>query len=269
MVILALLAAGSAAALWVGPAPGRGLGRRLDATPQAPQNPRRARLLALLGMLVALLPVAAVAGVTHSWTVVAVGLVLVLTGGWLVRADRRRREARRRRADVTHACRVLAGQLRVGLVPAEAIRVAAEDCPVLADAVAVQELGGDVVEGWHRDAARPGGAGLGSLARTWHLSTVTGAPMAPALQQLADNLTAEENLAQLVAGELSSSRATGRVMAVLPVVGVALGYLVGGDPAAFLLGNGIGQGMLLVGVSLAAGGICWIDRIAARAEEGA
>lgn len=267
MLIMALVVAGLAAALWVGPAPGRGLARRLlkgeDALEQRPHR----RLLIVLGALVGLLPVAALAGGTHSWTVLTVGLVVVLTTGWILRGERQRRRSRRLRGDVAHACRVLAGQLRVGMVPAEAIKVAADDCPVLADAAAVQELGGDVIQGWRRDSACSGGAGLGSLARAWHLSHVTGAPMAPALQQVADDVTAEEHLALLVAGELSSSRATGRVMAALPVVGLGLGYLVGGDPASFLLGHGIGQVMLLVGVCLAAGGICWMDRIAARAEE--
>lgn len=267
MLIMALVVAGLAAALWVGPAPGRSLVRRLvkgeDASEQRPR-----RLLIALGVLAGLLPVAALAGRTHSWTVLAVGLVVALTGGWIVHGDRRRRRSRRLRGDVAHACRVLAGQLRVGLVPAEAVKVAALDCPVLADAAAVQELGGDVVQGWQRAARRPGGNGLGSLARAWRLSQVTGSPMAPALHQVAEDLAADEQLAQLVAGELSSSRATGRVMAALPAVGLGLGYLVGGNPASFLLGEGVGQVMLLVGVTLAAGGICWMDRIAARAEEG-
>ena len=242
MLIMALVVAGLAAALWVGPAPRRGLAPRRLKGEDAQVQPPHPRRLFVVGA--------------------------VLTAGWILRGERQRRRSRRLRGDVAHACRVLAGQLRVGMVPAEAIKVAADDCPVLADAAAVQELGGDVIQGWRRDSACSGGAGLGSLARAWHLSHVTGAPMAPALQQVADDVTAEEHLALLVAGELSSSRATGRVMAALPVVGLGLGYLVGGDPASFLLGHGIGQVMLLVGVCLAAGGICWMDRIAARAEEG-
>ena len=55
-------------------------------------------------------------------------------------------------------------------------------------------------------------------------------------------------------------------MAALPLCGVGLGYLVGGDPLQFLLANPYGWGCLVLGVTLACSGVLWIDRLARRAE---
>ena len=57
-------------------------------------------------------------------------------------------------------------------------------------------------------------------------------------------------------------------MAVLPLVGIGLGYALGGDPLGFLLAQPAGWVCLNVGVALVCAGVWWIDAIAAQAEGG-
>jgi tight adherence protein B len=61
---------------------------------------------------------------------------------------------------------------------------------------------------------------------------------------------------------LSAPRATSRLLAVLPLAGLALGYGFGGDPVGFLAGSAPGQLSLVVGVALGCAGVLWTERIA-------
>ncbi|HZA73028.1 MAG TPA: pilus assembly protein TadB [Propionibacteriaceae bacterium] len=196
------------------------------------------------------------------------GLALLLLG-WtvtgLLRHHQHARLVRRGRAEVAQACAALAAQLRVGQVPSVALATAAGDHPVLREARDAQDLGGDVVRVWRVQARQAGDAGLLELARAWQVSGRTGAPMSAALEQVAAALAAEQDLRAVVAGELSAPRATGKVMAVLPGCGVALGYLLGGEPIGWLLGGPLGWACLLTGAVLACLGVLWIEALARRA----
>ena len=166
---------------------------------------------------------------------------------------------------MTEACAALASQLRIGRVPSEALTVAAQDCPVLNRARSSFELGGDVVSVWLAQSTDPGCGGLGDLARAWRVSAETGAPMAAALEQVAVSLADDQALVSVVAGELAGPRATGKIMAVLPLCGLALGYALGGDPIGFLLQGPLGWACLVCGVALAAAGVLWVEGLAQQA----
>jgi tight adherence protein B len=192
----------------------------------------------------------------------------VLVGGTvagLTRQRGRRRSALQGRLEVARACAALAAQLRVGQVPSEALVIAAADHAVLQEARDIQDLGGDVTRVWRNQARRPGYGGLLDLARAWQVSSQSGAPMSAVLEQVADELAADQSLRAVVAGELSAPRATGKVMAVLPCCGVGLGYLLGGEPIDWLLAGPLGWGCLLGGVVLACLGVLWIEALAQRA----
>jgi tight adherence protein B len=199
------------------------------------------------------------------------GVGLVIAGGTVVRIvvlHARDRAARRAQTDVARACGVLASYVRVGQVPADALVLVAGDCPVLAEAAAVQQIGGDVPAALRARAAHPGHGGLLDLARAWQVSSSTGAPMAPALEEVASGLASDESLRSVVAAELAAPRSTGKVMAVLPLVGIGLGYLLGGRPLEWLVAGPLGWACLLIGLLLAAGGVLWIERLARAAAAG-
>jgi hypothetical protein len=70
---------------------------------------------------------------------------------------------------------------------------------------------------------------------------------------------------RVVNSELAAARATSKVMAALPPCGIAIGYLLGGDPARWLLARPAGWTCLLTGIFLACAGVLWIEVLAQRA----
>lgn len=208
--------------------------------------------------------VGSLAGGRGAAIVLAAGIA-VGTGWRLATWHVRMRAALEAQRRVAEACAALAAQVRVGRLPIEALATAAEDCPILRRASSVQHLGGDVVAAWEAQACQRGYGGLAELARAWQISTQVGAPMAAALERVAEGLATEESVRAVVAGELAGPRATGKIMAFLPVAGLALGYALGGDPIGFLLQGLLGWTCLVGGVSLAAAGVLWVESLAQRA----
>lgn len=248
--------------LWVGP-PDR-VRQRLEPPPAtAPWScrpwVRRTTALLAAGLVIGLLGVAVgpAAAVVGSAVLIGVGVA-----GRLVALGARTRSEHATRAQVANACSVIANQVRVGRIPAEALVVAAEDAPVLAVASRVQRNGGDVVAALLDQAELPGCQGLRDLGRAWRVGTTTGAPMAELLDQVAQALRADQSVERTVTSELAGPRATGKVMAVLPLCGIGLGYALGGDPIGFLIAGPFGWACLVGGALLAAGGVLWIEALA-------
>lgn len=244
--------------------------RRLDRAPSAAgagagrtSSVPRVLLVAVLvggGLTLA----AALAG-PRAGVFLASGLVVVGTVLRLGRLRARRTAAERSRAAVAEACTLLAANLRVGMVPAQALTAAADTCAVLEEARQTLALGGDVTAVWRRQARRDGSAGLRELARAWQVGTRTGASLTSTLDEVARGLTADVALRAVVGSELAAPRATGKVMAALPALGLGLGYLLGGDPLRWLAASAAGWACLLAGTVLACAGVLWIETLARRA----
>lgn len=197
--------------------------------------------------------------------------VMLVAGTTTILARRfvRRRRAARQRKAVSHACTMLAAQMGVGQIPLDALRSVAPDCPMLIPAVHTADLGGDVVQQWRRQSVEPGQGGLADLARAWQLSVNTGASMTNVLDDVARALGDDEALDLVITSEAAGPRASGKIMAGLPLVAMAMGYLMGGDPVGFLFGSPIGWASLSCGVLFACGGVLWMDRVADHAAAGA
>jgi tight adherence protein B len=227
---------------------------------------RRSRTFsASLIILLVLIIAAAFSGQARGAVLTSAALLVTMTATRLIAQYRRRRSALRARADVAHACTVLASYLRVGQVPSAALAIAAADCEVLREGHRVHTLGGDVVAVWRQQAGHAGHEGLLELARAWQVSVETGAPMSSTLDQVAVSLSADQSLMGVVNSELAAARATSKVMAALPLCGIGIGYLLGGDPARWLLAGPAGWACLLAGVLLACAGVLWIEALARRA----
>jgi tight adherence protein B len=277
MVALSLACAVLAAWLAVPQIAARRLGTRLSAVrsdvrkesetiTERRRRRRRSWSYVLIGIILLILIIAVGYLASARAAVLAcAALLAAATAVRLISQYRRRRSALRARADVAHACTVLASYLRVGQVPSAALAIAAADCEVLRDSHHAQTLGGDVVDVWRRQARRGGHSGLLHLARAWQVSMETGAPMSRTLDQVAASLAADQALTRVVNGELAAARATGKVMAVLPACGIGIGYLLGGDPARWLLSVPAGWACLLGGVLLACAGVLWIEALARHA----
>jgi tight adherence protein B len=272
MIMICLGCAVLAAWLAVPPPASRSLSSRL--APRAPSpvaygraddRRRRRRSLALFASLIILLVLiitAGLAGQARGAVLASAAMLIMMTTTRLIAQHRRRRSARRTRADVAHACTVLASYLRVGQVPSAALAIAAADCEVLREGHRAHSLGGDVVAVWRQKARRAGHQGLLELARAWQVSVETGAPMSSTLDQVAASLSADQSLMGVVNSELAAARASSKVMAALPLCGMGIGYLLGGDPARWLLAGPAGWACLLAGVLLGCTGVLWIEALA-------
>jgi tight adherence protein B len=165
---------------------------------------------------------------------------------------------------------VLVGELKVGAHPMSAFAVAGAEAvgPVGRSlrAVAIRaRLGADVAEGI-RGAARsstiPGY--WDRLAVCWQLAAEHGMSMSVLMRAAHRDIVDRQRFADRMHAALAGARATAMILALLPLLGVLLGQLVGADPVGFLLGGGVGGVLLVLGVTLICIGILWANRIVDR-----
>ena len=112
----------------------------------------------------------------------------------------------------------------------------------------------------------PGQSPLRRVAALWEVADATGAGLSDGLARLADELDEELELQREVETVLAGPRASARLMAALPLMGVLLGTGLGGDPVGFLLHDPLGQGCLLAGSALVLAGLRWTRALADAAE---
>ncbi|AJQ91677.1 pilus assembly protein TadB [Propionibacterium freudenreichii] len=219
-------------------------------------------VLAVLGLLGACL-----AFVPHyvAWGLIA--CVLGATLAWELRMHRAERSAIKRSQEVAHACRVMSAQLRIGQTPAQALAVAAEECEVLAGCRAAQQVGADVPRTLMAAGDLPGCSGLAALGRAWKLCERSGSPLAPAATRVSQTVDGDARLRADIAAELAVPRATGRLLTALPLLGIGMGFVSGGDPVAFLTTTMIGKACLVGAVVLVCAGLVWTELLATRAQE--
>jgi tight adherence protein B len=203
----------------------------------------------------------------------------------VIRLRRRRRAAglrERRRTAVVALCAALAGELRTGATPHQAVEMAAGefaadpadpaagppvlDCTVLLAAV---RYGGAVPDAFRVLAELPGAEGAAGIAACWQVAASSGAGLAAGLDRVAEGLRAERALRESVRAELAGPRSTAGLLAMLPLFGLLLGAALGADPLRMLLHTPSGLFCLLFGTALEWAGLAWTARIARGAEAAA
>ncbi|WP_084955895.1 type II secretion system F family protein [Thermoactinospora rubra] len=170
-------------------------------------------------------------------------------------------------------CQGLCAELAAGLPPGEALARAVEavdfpddDLPRLLTAAARD--GGDVARTLVEAAPAQGGEGFRQLAACWDVSTSVGAGLSPLVERVVAALRAARAHRQDLAAQLAGPRATARMLAVLPLLGIGMAAALGMNPLGFLFGSVPGIGCLAVGVALDVCGLWWTHRMAVRAESG-
>lgn len=230
---------------------------------------RRRRLVG--NVATALVVIATLSGVTLAgWgpgraAVVTSGGLVVMTAAASVASRLRSRAASRTAVEVARACDLIGSLVAIGHIPAKAVGIAAEDCAVLAPVAAAQRVGGDVAVALRAAGVPAGGHGLVRLAQAWEVGERTGAPMGQALAAVADAVRKDHAVEQVVDAELAGPRASGQVLAVLPVLGLATGVAMGGEPLAFFVTGWWGPVCLVVGTGLACLGVVWTEALVASA----
>ncbi|WP_327067677.1 type II secretion system F family protein [Kitasatospora sp. NBC_01302] len=191
-------------------------------------------------------------------------------------------EERSRAAAVIELCAALAGELRGGATPEQALetvtapgRAAGSVLGRLGDEalarLAAGRYGADVPAALRWLGTLPGGAGACAIAACWQVTADSGTGLAAALDQVAEALRADGALHEEVRSELAGPRATAGLLAALPAFGLLLGAALGARPLSVLLHTPLGWGCLLAGLLLEVTGLLWTGRIvrAALADVGA
>ncbi|MES7703777.1 pilus assembly protein TadB [Cutibacterium acnes] len=212
-----------------------------------------------VGFVVAWLLFGASGVVWAVMTVVVGETVLVV-----VRRQRRRAQILKGGREVARATRALAGRVSVGEIPSVALEHVADDVEVLAQARRAQAVGGSVSDALIATSRQPGMAGLVPLAHAWHLAATTGAPLAPAAKSVAEGTARRARLEATLDSELAAARASGRIMGLLPLVGLLMGHVVGAHPMVFLTTTWLGRACLLGSTLLACVGVLWSESLADR-----
>jgi tight adherence protein B len=70
-----------------------------------------------------------------------------------------------------------------------------------------------------------------------------------------------ERVRLAAAAHAAGTRATAGLLAVLPVAGIGVGYGMGADPLAVLLGTPLGAGCALAALLFQVAGLVWTDRL--------
>ncbi|MFI1394111.1 type II secretion system F family protein [Streptomyces sp. NPDC020681] len=223
-----------------------------------------------------------------EWLCLPVGLVLAVLGESMLpliagalavplvqrrlQARKRMREQEQRAEAVITLCGAVAGELRAGLQPGQALLFAARSTEALGGAesavLAAARFGGDVPQALRQAAGEPGAGGLAGVAACWRVAVDSGAGLAAGLDRLEAALRAEHEQRQELAAQLAGARSTIGLLAGLPVVGLAMGWALGADPLRVLLHTPAGLGCLVVGGLLETAGLCWAGRIVSRGKEG-
>lgn len=246
-------------------------GLLVSAGPQAATIARRpggnARLLVALAAAAAVVLALTAGPRLLVVTALAVGLLVGLAR---LAADRRReRTARTTRTRVVELCDALQAELAAGQTAGGALDRAAVEWPAIAPVARVATSGGDVPTALRALATDPGAGALRVVAAAWQVAHRTGHGLADTLGRVADDLRAAEQTRRIVGAELSSARATARLLAGLPLLALAMGSGAGADPWRFLLGHPAGLGCLAGGLALAYAGLAWIDALARTIERDA
>ncbi len=212
------------------------------------------------------LPVALVLLATSPQLLFSAGAIAVITTLALVQWNQQRQRAAEtaRRTTVIEALDVLAADLAAGRPPIDALGGAATIVPELQPAHATAKLGGDVPTALDLAAQSPGTAGLHALAATWRVAEESGAAFAALTERLADSLRANEAIHRQTAAGLAGARSSARILAALPLFGIALGYSLGANPLQFLTATPPGWLCLTTGLALTALGLHWTSRLATR-----
>ncbi|XVQ10861.1 type II secretion system F family protein [Spirillospora sp. CA-255316] len=228
-------------------------------------------------------------------------LTQALKGRYESARERNRRRQRWREA-VIELCDGMASELAAGRSPEEAFRITAElldpsistellgeppashqlartspgansgprsptrPAPSLSASAALDDAG-PPIERLEKLAVNHGAEGLRMLAASWRIGAERGGTLATVLDGLATALRDEETQRQEVTTQLAGPRATARLLAALPLLGLGMAVALGSNPLSFLFGTALGLGCLCTGLALNLTGFWWTHRLARAAEE--
>lgn len=168
--------------------------------------------------------------------------------------------------DVGALCTAICAELRAGAPPDRALLEASRHSRLIPRGRAAALLGEPIADALAADAAAVNASdgassALAGMAACWSAAAESGAGLAEGLERVATLAWAHRRVRADLAAETAAPKATARTLALLPVVGLVLGQVLGASPVAWLLGDPIGRACLAGGVVLQMAGRVWAGRI--------
>lgn len=210
-----------------------------------------------------------------------VGVLVTLAVTAAVGTDGRRVGARDQRAPAGGAVRAprqagtlaelllaVSAQLRAGAPPAQAwSRVLGPVADGSAPTVAALLTDTSRPRRWSFRGRAPDGDAqrAHAVVAAARLSDELGAPLAGVLDRIASAVAADEEAEGVRRAALAGPRSTAQVLAWLPLLGLALGAVLGSDPVGVVLAGGLGTASAVLGVLLLLLGRWWTSALLARA----
>lgn len=169
--------------------------------------------------------------------------------------------------ELAEAVEALAVLLDAGIMPESAWRLLGGESahPAVRRIASAVGTGIRPAEALARVAGGRADAGTRALAAMWMVAESAGAALAPALRGTAGALRDRAETAREVEAALSGPRATARLMAWLPVVGLVMAVVLGIDVLGTLVGSPAGWALAGVGGVLFVVGRSWTRRLVRRA----
>lgn len=175
----------------------------------------------------------------------------------------RRSDGTKKRQAALEVVSGFAAELKAGQPLGVALQRCVESVPVVVcpHAIAVVRLGGDLPQALLRDAQEQSLPVLRALSALWQVAEGSGAGLAAAADRLATAEANAEEVRRELMAQLAGPRATARVLAGLPAVGLMLGTSLGASPVDWLIGTPWGLAILAAGLVLEALGLFWTSRL--------
>ena len=187
------------------------------------------------------------------------------TLAWRKRWRQGRAQADQRQAAAQFVL-ALGDELSTGLPLEKALIRAADGVAWLSHTSRAAAMGGDIPQALRDDAARHDQPVLASLSAAWQVAAGSGAGLAAASRSLGGAAAERERTRRELASEMAGPRATARILALLPLVGLLLGSGFGGSPWTWLTGTPLGLAILAVGLVLEIAGLVWVRWLVRRVE---
>lgn len=182
----------------------------------------------------------------------------------VVVARRRAKAVETDRTRVQEAVAVVAAELGAGRPPDQALATAASvpGCSSLGQIARHLTFGGEIAQvRVSAEGAGPPAWAWQRLSVAWAVSEGCGAPLADVTRCVADELRSADRRRRAVAVELAGVRATIQVLALLPVLGLALGQGIGAHPLHVLLHTPLGAVCVALGAMFEVAGLLWARRL--------
>lgn len=160
-----------------------------------------------------------------------------------------------------------AALLRGGVSPRRIVAMLHRNAPSdETRAVADRVEGGDSVGRAFARLGGPSGAAWRVLGVAWQLAETSGAPLAASLDRIAEALHSVDELARKRDVLLATPRMTVRLVALLPLAALGIGFLLGFNPLPVFL-TPFGAVLLVAGLVMQAAGMWWVRRLVRQVEQ--